>query len=354
MAKTNEPNAIASASDGEIHEPRLGVYVLTEFVYCPRAGICAHETEREEEEDSLSLSFFSFNPLYTLAEIEAALQRAINEMTWYAAGAAFSAVLAVLLSVWIDKLVGIAGVFGLLWFLTFAVQRGVIAFQLNEQRKRALAGKHREPNPNLPDVQAIHWWDLVQAGFSVEPAHDGLIDPELNFDGKPTRYLRRGNVVIPVWRMLRYDGRLHPQNFIRMAAYCHLVQKSFGAGVESPYGIILFGHGLDGVAIPITQQGRLDFIEALRSAREAIDKTNKRTDPPPPDPAVCKRCPYGKPILHVPSVTENICNGIPLRVVPAYPPDNTDNICFHSLCGDRFRWLPPHEDVEAKDLRSHG
>src|SRR5471032_1623698 len=116
MAKNTEPNAIASASDGEIHEPALGVYVLTEFVYCPRAGLCAHETEHDEEEDSPPLSFFSFNPLYSLAEIEAALQQAISEMTWYVGGAAFSAVLSVLLSIWIDKLVGIAGVFGLLWF----------------------------------------------------------------------------------------------------------------------------------------------------------------------------------------------------------------------------------------------
>ena len=114
----------------------LRVYVLTEFVYCPRAGICAHETERDEEDDSPPLSFFSFNPLYTIPEIETALQRALTEMTWYIAVAAFSAVLAAWLTLWIDKLVGIAGWFGLLWFLTFAVQRGVIAFQLNQQLKQ--------------------------------------------------------------------------------------------------------------------------------------------------------------------------------------------------------------------------
>lgn len=349
MAKNSEPNAIASASDGEIHEPALCVYVLTEFVYCPRAGICAHETERDEEDDSPPLSFFSFNPLYTIPEIETALQRALTEMTWYIAVAAFSAVLAAWLTLWIDKLVGIAGWFGLLWFLTFAVQRGVIAFQLNQQLKQARAGKNREPNPNVSDVQDIHWWDLIQAGFGSHPVQDPWIDPELNFSGRPTQYLRRGNTVIPVWRMRHYDGRRHPQNFIRMAAYCHLVAKTFGAGVESPYGIILFGHGLDGVAIPFTSKRRMDFIEALRSAREAIDKTNKRTHPPPADPALCKRCPYGIPVLHVPNETDNICNGIPLRVIPA---ETADKKCYHSLCGDRFRWLPPHEDVEEKDLRS--
>lgn len=83
MTNNTDPNAIATASDGEIHEPRLGVYVLTEFVFCPRAGLCAHETGHNEEENSPPLSYFSFNPLYTLGEIEAALQRAISEMTWF-------------------------------------------------------------------------------------------------------------------------------------------------------------------------------------------------------------------------------------------------------------------------------
>lgn len=351
MSNNTDANVIGLTPDGEIHEPPLGVFVLTEFVYCPRAGLCAHETGSDEEEDSPPLSFFSFNPLLSIPEIEAALQRAISEMTWYIAGAAVLAIVAVLLSIWIDRFVGIAGVFGLLWFLTFAIQRGVQAFQLNQQRKNALEGRHREPNPNSSDVQDVHWWDLIQAGFESQPVQDRMVDAELNFSGRPTRYLRRGNVVIPVWRMPHYDGRLYPQNFIRMAAYCHLVQKSFGAGVECPYGIILFGHGLDGVAMPFTAQRRADFIEALRSAREAIGKTRGRTDPPPPDRSVCSRCPYGKPRVQVAGETDSICNGEALQPIFAY---TANGQCLHSLCGDRFRWLPPHEDVEAKDLRSHG
>ena len=351
MASNTQPNAIASAPDGEIHEPRLGVYVLTEFVFCPRAGLCTHETGHEQDEELPPRSFFSFNPLYSLPEIEASLQQAVSELTWYLGGAAVSAVLAVILSLWIDKLVGVAGAFGILWFLTFAVQRGIHALQLNQQRKQAQAGKHKEPNPNLPDVQDVHWWDLLQAGFESQPVQDPLIDSELNFWGRPDRYLRRGNVVIPVWRMPHYDGRLHPQNLVRMAAYCHLVQKSFGAGVESPYGIILFGHGLDGVAIPFTSQRRADFLEALRSAREAIDKTKRRTDPPPADPALCSGCQHGRPRIQVPGETDSICNGVSLPVIPAF---TANGQCLHSLCGDRFRWLPPHNDVEKKDLRSHG
>jgi hypothetical protein len=349
MISTTPPNTIASTPDGEIHEPRLGVYVLTEFVFCPRAGLCAHETGREEEEEGPPLSFFSFNPLYSLREIEASLQQAVNEMTWYLGGAALSAVLAVVLSIWFGKLIGVAGAFGMLWFFAFALQRGIDVLRLNNQRKDALAGKHKEPNPNLPDVQDVHWWDLLQAGFESHPVQDPLVDSELNFWGKPFRYLRRGNVVIPVWRMPHYDGRLHPQNFVRIAAYCHLVKKSFGAGAECPFGIILFGHSLDGVAIPFTPQRRSDFVEALRSARTAIAKIKEREEPRAPDRSLCARCPYGKPTVHVPNESEHVCAGKPLPVKPAY---DANRKCFHSLCGDRFRWLPLHEDVEKMDLRT--
>ena len=347
MSNNSDANVVGLMPDGEIHEPSLGVFVLTEFVYCPRAGLCAHETgrEEEEEEDSPPLSFFSFNPLLSIPEIDAALQRAIGDMTWYVAGAALSAIVAVLLSIFVNRFVGFAGVFGLLWFLTFAAQRGIQAFQLNQQRKLALEGKHREPNPNLSDVQDIHWWDLIQAGFESQPVQDQMIDSELSFSGKPHRYLRRGNVVIPVWRMRNYDGRLYSQNFIRMAAYCHLVQKSFGAGVERPYGIILFGHSLDGVAIPFTRQRHADFLEALRSAREVIAESKQSPGPAPADPALCAHCPTGKPIA---DETQHIANGIPLPVIHA---ETQTGKCFHSLCGDRFRWLPPHEDVGRKDLR---
>lgn len=344
-------SSVATSPDGEIHEPRLGVYVLTEFVFCHRAGLCAHETEREEEDDSPALSFFSFNPLYSLPEIEAALQRAVTDTTWFVGGAALSALVSVLLSLWIDKLIGVAGLFGVLWFLTFAVQRCIHAFRLNHQRNQALAGQHREPNPNLSDVQAIHWWDLIRAGFETQTFQDPMLDSELNLQGKPFRFLRRGNIVIPVWRMRNYDGRLFPQHYVRMAAFCHLTMKSFGAGVECPYGVILFGNELEGIAIPYTPQRRADFLEAVRSARQAIEETSRRRDPSPPDSSLCAGCPYGKPRIEIPGETDNICNGVPLPVVPAY---DANQQRFHSLCGDRFRWLPPHADVEERDLRSHG
>ena len=44
------PNPVALTPDGKIHEPPLGVYVLTEFVFCPRAGLCTHEAGHEHEE----------------------------------------------------------------------------------------------------------------------------------------------------------------------------------------------------------------------------------------------------------------------------------------------------------------
>ncbi len=348
MTEQTSANATNCAADGEIHEPHLGVFVLTEFVYCARAGLCAWETGHEEV-DMPARSYFFFNPLYSLAEIEAALQRTVTELTWFMAGAAFSAALAAALAVLINPTIGLVAAVGVIWFLGFAGLRGIRAAQLNHQRKQALAGKLREPDPNSPDVQPIHWWDFIRAGFVTQSVHDRLVDSERNFSGRPDRFLRRGNTIIPVWRMPHYAGRLFPQNFIRMSAYCQLVQQSLGAGVECPYGITLFEHGWDGVAIPVTTQRKAELLEALRAAREIIEKSRRRHGPQPPSPSVCAHCPYGKPRIHVVNETEHVCDGKSLAVIPEVAANGR---CYHSLCGDRFRWLPPHEDVAKKDLRS--
>ena len=348
MATNSDQGRPTTSADGEIHEPALGVYALTEFVYCPRAGLCTFETGHEEKDDIPPLSFFAFNPLYSLAEIEADLEKALNEMTWLLLCGAFSAGLGFLVSVFFDKLLGLVGVIPLAWFCYFAANRGMRALHLQRQRKEALAAKGSEPNPNSEDVKKIYWWDLLKAGFETQSAQDRLIDEELNFSGKPSRFLRRGNVVIPVWRMGHYSGQLHPQNFIRMAAYCHLVGTSLGAGVECPYGVILFGHGFDGVAIPVSSQRQAEFLDALYRAREIIHQAKRRPGPHAPAPTLCAKCPHGEPKKRKPNESDNICNGKTLLVIPAVA---SDSQCFHSLCGDRFRWLPPHEEVEKKDLR---
>src|SRR5262245_39357511 len=66
--------ALPLATQRSDPQPRLGVYVLTEFVFCPRAGLCAYELAREEAESSLPAAGKRAR-YYTLQDIEAALVR---------------------------------------------------------------------------------------------------------------------------------------------------------------------------------------------------------------------------------------------------------------------------------------
>ena len=65
----------------ERDDPWLGVFVLTEFVFCPRAGLLAYEQQREEEEerwDPPRLNFLRRLPDSSLSAIE---QRLWAELT---------------------------------------------------------------------------------------------------------------------------------------------------------------------------------------------------------------------------------------------------------------------------------
>lgn len=343
IQKTEVPKA--PLAEGEIPEPRLGVFVLTEFVFCPRAGLCAHESGFEEKEELPPVSFFSFDPLYSLSEIETGIEQAMNELLWHAAGVALSAGGGLLLSLLVDPFLGLAGVLGLIWFLTFATRCGIRLHRLNEQRKEALAAQLREPDPKSEVEQKVHWWDFARAGFETQEVREALVDEALNFSGRPKRLLRRGNMVIPVWRMPHYRNELFPQNYVRLAAYCHLIRASIGNEIESPYGVILFGHGFDGVAIPFTAARSNEFLKALDEARQTIRRATA-----PESPTCCVKCPYGRPKRYVPDETDHVCLGKALHPCTATAPDDKR---FHSLCGDRFRWLPPHAATKELELELH-
>jgi len=348
-----DPGAFSGKrADGEIPDPPLGVYVLTEFAFCPRAGLCAFETKRDERDDSPPLSFFSYDPLFRLEDIETALQETFRELTIYSFAAFVTAAAGLLLSRHVDDLLGlVVGVVGVLWLSVFLVQKSVRAFKLLRQRREALAARNRVPDPDSPEPQPIHWWDFLRAGFKTEERHVELLDHELNFSGTPTRFLvdEDSKTVIPVWRMRHHKGQLYRQNFIRMAAYCHLVLRSMGGETKCPYGVILFGHGFDGVAIPFTPERRDDFLKALDEARLIINRRRNRPKDAaaPASTTLCKSCVYGKPKPYKPNESENVCNGKSLSALPAKTPEE---YYFHSLCGDRFDWLPPHDDVKKKDL----
>jgi hypothetical protein len=131
-----------------------------------------------------------------------------------------------------------------------------------------------------------------------------------------------------------------------MAAYCHLVEMCEGFG--SPYGIVLWAGTYRAMSVPNTPQARRELHEQVVRAKEAIRAAEHRhkLPKPPSRKSLCERCPLGKPVAYVPGEGFSR-HGVPLRV---YKVQNDGMKFYHSHCGDRFRWVPPHAKALDLDL----
>jgi hypothetical protein len=244
--------------------------------------------------------------------------------------------------------VGYGAMAGILVFGFFAFVKIHAAWRLYLHLRDSERATAKEPDASTWEDQAVNWWDLLKAGFVPTTSHARLVDERLRLGGRPTCYLERGTVRIPVWRA-KYpiaDDRLRRQHYVRMAALCHLVETT--TMQASSYGVILFHGRRDGVAVFATERHREWLFTALREARQVIREAEHRQDPPPPEnPNVCSGCKFGRQ-ARVSDGTRYIANGVELPVIAARSRTARD---FHSRCGDRFRWVPPHEDARNLDLR---
>ena len=230
-------------------DPFLGVYVLTEFIFCPRAGVIAHEAGQDESAEDLGPVKLDYMPEYDLHEIERALQELKGQLWLWGIGVVAALFLTGVVtytvhpeSLWI----GLAVVAGIVYKMMRLFSR---AWVLAGRQWACLHAEPKEPDPTATEVQPVNWWELMKAGFRSIKYQDGLTDEGLDV-------VRATVARAPPW--LAADTRVPRccaarRNSIvsttpRMAAYCHLLEVREGG--ESPYGIILFGHYLRGRGSP--------------------------------------------------------------------------------------------------------
>ena len=84
-------NRMANSRWGTLDEmravPSLGIHVMTEFEYCPRAGLVAYESNREDTGEESSVENLDYLPLYDLREINRELNlRCPVVYRWLAVG----------------------------------------------------------------------------------------------------------------------------------------------------------------------------------------------------------------------------------------------------------------------------
>lgn len=331
----------------EANDPKLGVHVLSEFAFCPRAGLCLYEQD-EQYEERVQKPDASYLPILERNELERMLKAYSAEFWgWLLTGVTGTLVCGA---------VAIVSGYGLFWIgaaivglITFsaAIDRLKWAWRASVHLNTWMAAKPRMPDAASPEIQEISWCDLREAGFEPLDVPAAYSYEPWAFGGRPRKVLEYGDLRIPVFRYPRKWKGLFPQHFVRMTGYCKLLEKT--TEYRSPYGVILRSDSLTATIVPTTERSVEFFTRALQDAREDIKAAREmnRFPPVPSGGAFCRECPWGKPepyrrgkafLRHTTVLDAKI-----VKTGRGKP--------FHCHCGDRFGSVPPHIAVEKLGLR---
>lgn len=325
-------------------DPALGVHALTEFIFCPRAGIIAWETGARDTGADETPPRLDYLPRFDIRLMEEELNSRLNRF-WLLSAFFLAGVATLALGVFHGVVAGIlAGAVGIIAAGVFAFRELAAVITLIGLVREAKNSKPLEPSSPLIEVEEVNWWELLAAGFISKRYDDDdlLRDDELKLLGKPWRVLARGNLRIPVFLQRRPTDRLYPQHFARIAAYCHLVE--YATDFESPYGIVLHAGKYSGFAVPNSMHATAQLQRGLDEARTAILALKREHRiPSAPAASLCKNCPLARPQIYRRGLRQ-LLFGNALRRNPFPASGGKKKFC--SDCGDRFRWLPPHADNE--------
>lgn len=325
--------------------PVIRVHELGEFVFCPRAGVIARESADEEStEDPPELgpklgSFWDYSEHRFNDEILLAWGRLRLWLTLFAP----SLLLVAVLGRFVSPLAAAAGAVPLGFFLTHVVFTLQHLFNLVRHRRAFRSAALDLPDLSKHQITQVNWWTLRKAGFDCWKPELPYHDPNEQLNGKPWRVLTQGvRVRIPVIRKHRGESRLQQQHIVKLSAYSRLLEVCEGA--ESPFGILMFHDSEDCVLVPNVAEFRQQFENALQGFRRLLNvKKSEGLIPGIPDDHRCYGCPRGEPRLYVPQMSETVLDGI-IR-----PPVVIGTV--HSTCGDRFGWIPPHEQTLVRQGR---
>jgi hypothetical protein len=223
-----------------------------------------------------------------------------------------------------------------------AADRARWAWRAAEYLSAWNAAQPHMPKADRPQVEEISWCDLRAAGFSLQDVPAAYAYQPWRFGGRPWKLLEHGDLRIPVFKYPRQWKGLFPQHFVRMTGYCLLLEKC--TDYRSPYGVIVRTGSLRATIVPKTARSQRAFADTLRQARETI-KGAREMNLFPPEPLnrnICRDCPWGEPYLWRRGIVFRR-DGNPIDRIPVRGRNKKK---YHSHCGDRFGWMPPHERLE--------
>ena len=325
---------------------------VANVVYCKRAGLLAAESKDVNRHDDMPV--LDLLPAYEIEEIRDAIaqrwRRLLCGLGALIVAAAICSSLAAFDTFRHARSTALVLFIVMIALVPFLLSTTGSLRELIRRLRAADFGTRREPDPAATDITPVFWWDLWKSGF-VPHRCERLADDNWKLDGSPVRILRRGSLAIPVMHTRKEHNFPKPQHLVRIMAYCHLVAFTEGANV--PYGIILYGDTMQGVAVPNHPRYRKPFHDALEELRRLVTIADGGGPAPypPPDPGTCAGCPFGKPRL--------LSKGIPTlrngkRLDPHVLKPMRGRTKYHCDCGDRFEWCPSHEltkELRLQDLK---
>ena len=331
--------ARARDPDPDDQRPTFGVYELSQFAFCRRAGILARESPKDDEQDEGRRLRLDFLPRYDLANINALLRKLAYIFLGLLGVGGFAFV-----GVTLSLLVGYPRLSACLWIvLNLAILACMIDLyfiaKLALRRRKALGTPAREPLFDGNGAVPIDWWELRAAGFSPRTFQSVQKDESLGIHGRPFAVLIRKAQCIPVAKMHGKDRAPLTSHFVRIAGYCQLMDAA--TNFNTPFGILLRPKSLEAWAIPNTASLKEKLHATLKDATEVLAEP---LPPKPPDNKnVCLNCPLGTPRRYVSGKTDTLVHG------KAIPPVTVKvrGKHWHCPCGDRFVWHTPAVQVFA-------
>ncbi len=320
--------------------PEVGVHVLSEHVFCPRAALLARESgdDSGDEEPTLGprLDWMGDYDEHRFAE---ALHSAYGDLRLWFTLMAPAMLLVIILWFSFTPIVGLAATLPLFYLVTKSWETLLLIIQLVRERALFQAAVPATIDLNPQEITKVNWWSLRKAGFDcLKP--DQLRDPGERLKGRPWRELIKGRQLrIPVVRKHRGERVWGPQHIVRMMAYCRLIESCEGG--SAPFGILMFAESYDCLIIPNTAAHQADFQRSLAAVREFLQiHASGESIPAPPRDNRCSGCHLGQPRRHTMG-SETILNGV---VVEAARTRANNGIIYHCTCGDRFKdVVPPHD-----------
>ena len=342
------------------HSNQIGVHSLSEFVFCPRAGIISHLQRSEDGGTDGWLPDLSYMPEYDIAAIDGKLKflRAKqSKLLIFSAG-----VVLYLLAMYLFVKPFVAFLF-LVVSMPVAIYFGNIFLNRLLQIRRLektladyRASKKARPDLSKAGVSEFSWHSLMKIG-DLERCHDILVDEDLGISGKPWKLLRTGELCFPVFRCKQpkphnadlSDARswLYRQHYVRIAAYCELIERC--TGDKAFAGIIVFSGTYRAIVVNVFADAKIkeELALAIDSAQQTLAIYESQQVTETPDKQICRGCPHGNPRIFNYATTTLLNDGTPV-------PTNlhrVKNKSRHSKCGDFFKWVPPHEKAYEHQLR---